>query len=274
MTVAPAEPAATLMLVRDRPAGGFQVFLVRRHDGSAFMPGVHVFPGGRLDPADGSTRLIDRLDLPTGPLPEGPDGGPLRVAVLRETWEECGVLLTAGDAAAPPPGAGGLADVLDRHDLRLAGDRLVYVGRWVTPEIRRLRYDTRFYLAAAPAGQRAEHTALETTAGAWFGPQGALDASQRGELVLVPPTLRNLELLARSTCAADALARAAAEPTPCVRPLMRVEDGRRVVILPGDPGHPSQGPRLTPGPTRLEQVDGFWRYVERSATRPRSPGRG
>ena len=237
------------------------------------MPGVHVFPGGRLDPGDASPRLLDRLDLPPAPLPEGPEGGPLRVAALRETWEECGVLLTAADGPTPRPGDGDLADLLDAHDLRLAGDRLVYVGRWVTPEIRRLRYDTRFYLAEAPATQRAEHTDQETTAGAWFTPLGALEAARRREVVLVPPTLRNLELLARSRTVSAALARAAADPTPCVRPLMRVEGDRRVVILPGDPEYTPAGPPLTPGPTRLEQVDGFWSYVERAATPPR-PGRG
>jgi len=250
------------MLLRDRPAGGFEVFLVRRHDSTAFWGGAHVFPGGAIDPDDGEAELLERLDLPPGGPAEAEGGPAARVAALRETWEECGVLLVRGELPSPVPSPGGapLRSVLEAHDLRLAGDRLEYAGRWVTPELRRIRYDARFYLAPAPPDQEPEHTATETTAGAWFTPEAALAASQRREVRLAPPTLRNLELLAEAGDTADALVRARATSPPCVRPVMRVWGEQAVVLLPGDPEYGRETDPVLPGPTRFERHGGFWGY--------------
>ena len=250
------------MLLRDRPAGGFEVFLVRRHDTTAFWGGAHVFPGGSIDPEDEQPARLERLDLPPGGPAEGEGGPEARVAAIRETWEECGVLLVRGALPAPPPapGEGSLESVLAAHDLRLAGDRLVYVGRWVTPELRRIRYDARFYLAPAPPDQEPEHTATETTAGAWFAPDEALAAGRRREIRLAPPTLRNLELLAEAGSSEEAVARTRAVVPPCVRPVMRVWGEQAVVLLPGDPEYGREVGPVLPGPTRFERHDGFWGY--------------
>ena len=267
MTASAPRPAATVMLIRDRQAGGLEVFLMRRHPKSAFMGGAHVFPGGKVDAADGGPEIAARLDLPEGDLPEGEHGAASRVAAIRETWEECGVLLVHG---GPPDatlleGPPDLARLLDGTALRLAGDALQYVACWVTPEQEPRRYDARFYLARAPAGQRAVHTDVETTSGGWFEPGEAVGAMHRGEVFLAPPTLRNLEILAEAADVDDAMARARTSPKPVVRPELRLEDGCAVILLPGDPElGPAEGP-FVPGPTKMVLRAGRWIYPDRAA---------
>ncbi len=264
MTPPAPRPSSTVLLLRDRPAGGIEVFLVRRHDATAFWGGAHVFPGGAVDPEDSDPALLARLDLSPGGQAADEGGPEARVAAIRETWEECGVLLVRGTLPSPPPRAGQepLSSVLAAHDLRLAGDRLVYVARWVTPELRRIRYDARFYLAPAPPDQEPEHTATETTAGGWFTPDEALAARERREVRLAPPTLRNLELLARSASTEEALTRASSSPSPCVRPVMRLVGDRALVLLPGDPEYGEEVEPVLPGRTRFERRDGFWGYPD------------
>lgn len=276
--------AATVVLLR-HGADGFEVFMVRRHQKSGFMGGAHVFPGGKLDAEDSDARLIARAG---GRSPEeaahllGEHGEPehafgLFVAALRETFEEAGVLLATSASSLALDRASlrarlesgeSFAALVDEFELTLDLDRISPYTRWVTPEVERRRYDTRFFLAVTPPDQQAQHDERETTAGAWLRPADALARGQAGEIQLPPPTLRTLENLAEFGSIGAAVAEAERRPPPLIRPVFRDEQGLPVLALPGDPHHP-EGERALPGPTRFVLMDGRWWS---GSPRPSGPG--
>jgi 8-oxo-dGTP pyrophosphatase MutT (NUDIX family) len=229
-------PAATVVVARVVPAHqeeAFEVYLVKRAGGSTFMPLVHVFPGGRLETDDDITGI-----------------DPFVAAGIRETWEECGVLLARSESglalstrapcdavmarlAAGEPFAHALAATGLVHD----ADALVPLGRWITPEGEKRRYDTRFFFAVVPPLQRHDAVAdgVEVEDGRWLRPSAALAAYQAGTIRLAPPTLVMLEELARCQNVDDV--RAARWPQEPVRPNPCHDDGRSILALPGDPLH-------------------------------------
>jgi 8-oxo-dGTP pyrophosphatase MutT (NUDIX family) len=238
---APARDASTVVLLRPAAGGGFEVYLLRRRRSMAFAPGAHVFPGGSVDPRDAEADLAW-----TGPSaeewgqilaagspeatrtgPHGPDGSAavaraLICAAVRETFEESGVLL-AGPAAdtvvADTRGEDweadrhalidrslSLAGLLQRRGLVLRSDLLRPWARWITPAIERRRFDTRFFAAALPEGQRTRHVGGEADEVVWLTPSTAIGAARKGEIVLMPPTAVTLAELARHDSLAGALA--------------------------------------------------------------------
>jgi 8-oxo-dGTP pyrophosphatase MutT (NUDIX family) len=249
----PLRPAATVMLVRDAADGGIEVLMVRRAAAAAFAGGMYVFPGGRVDEADsdeGVVAFVDgvddamasaALDLPRGGLAYW-------VAAIRECFEETGLLLATATVAgmgdhrwAVHRGELSMAELCRRAGVRLDAGALRYVSHWVTPvgETSR-RFDTRFFLAAAPAGQEGRHDDAELVDSRWLAPGDALAAAQRRELMLMPPTEANLRFIAGCSTVAEALARAdAAGPPPRIEPrIRRGPDGRMVgIILPDDPDY-------------------------------------
>jgi 8-oxo-dGTP pyrophosphatase MutT (NUDIX family) len=255
--VIPAQPAATVMLVRDVDSGdGVEVFMVRRAAGAAFAAGLYVFPGGRVDDADATEDLgayITGIDDATASALLGLDRGGLAywIAAIRECFEEAGLLLAAEGSlegvdlgslrAAVHRGELSMTDLCSRHGVVLGAGALRYIAHWVTPvgESPR-RFDTRFFLAAAPDGQEGVHDDAETVASMWVRPAVALDAYRRGELLLMPPTVANLEFLDGCRDVAGALARAdAAAPPPRIQPkIRRNPDGRfGGFAMPGDPDY-------------------------------------
>jgi 8-oxo-dGTP pyrophosphatase MutT (NUDIX family) len=215
--------AATVVILRDHPQHGLEVFMLRRAASMAFAPGAYVFPGGSVDPRDG-----DRMIGWAGPGPAawgaafGADetlAGELVCAAVRETFEESGVLLagptpdsiiddTRGDdwetdRQALLDRTLSFADLLDRRGLVLRADLLRPWAHWITPAIERKRYDTRFFMAAIPPGQRARDVSTEADRVAWLRPADAVARARAGELVLLPPTLVTLlELTAYDSAAA------------------------------------------------------------------------
>jgi hypothetical protein len=150
--------------------------------------------------------------------------------------------VTDAERRAVHTGELALAEVCRRHDLVLDLSEIRYVAHWVTPIGERRRFDTRFFLAAAPPGQDGQHDDAELVDSRWVRPAEALARADDGDLLMLPPTLANLRVLAESADVAAALAAAdAAGPPECVRPrLRRDEDGRFVGIsLPGDPDYDS-----------------------------------
>lgn len=262
----PPVPAATVMVVRDGPPG-LEVLLVRRHGNSGVLGGVHVFPGGKLDPAD---RAVDLAWLDRDPaacqraLAEpGLDAEiavGLHLAALRETFEECALLL--GQAATPSAvrqvrelTAAGVAfgAALLRAGLRPAVGGLLPWSRWVTPRVPSVtnkRFDTRFFVAAAPQGQRAEHCAVEATEAVWMSPRTGLERYWAGDIDLAPPQIMTLSQFARLGSVAEVLAAARHRPPALVAPEPFDVDGCRVICYPGDPRH-SVAERVWQGPTRL-----------------------
>ena len=137
------------------------------------------------------------------------------------------------------------------ENLRLDLRALEYVAHWVTPAGQRRRYDTRFFVAVAPAAQLAAHDANETVADEWIRPVDALERGHRHEFQLLPPTIRNLEAIAEfaNTAAVVAFARALRE-IPRIEPRVVERDGRVAIVMPGDVGYdddpvPSEEPRRT-----------------------------
>jgi len=251
------QPAATVMLVRDVPRG-LEVLMLQRSQALAFMPGVHVFPGGALDAADDSPALralCAGLDDATASRALGLQRGGLAhwIAAIREAFEEAGILL-AYDAAgeivsvdeataeryraqrrALDEGRGDFAEFVLGEGLRLAVDRLRYFGHWITPVGSPRRYDTRFFVAVAPAGQEARHDERETIAHVWVRPREALELCAREAINMRLPTIKTLERFAACSTAAELMAEI--DSASEVRSLLPrfTRDGRSV--LPGDPGY-------------------------------------
>ena len=173
------------------------------------------------------------------------------MAAIRECFEEAGLLFantTTADGDARPTdddrwavhrGEMSMVELCRRYDVVLDVAALRYVSHWVTPvgESKR-RFDTRFFLAAAPAGQDGRHDDAELVDSRWVVPADALAAAERGELVLMPPTSANLRFIADCATVAEALARAdTAGPPPRIEPrIRRGPHGKMVgIALPGDP---------------------------------------
>jgi 8-oxo-dGTP pyrophosphatase MutT (NUDIX family) len=235
MEIPPALPAATILVVRDGPTG-LEVLLVRRHGKSSFAPGALVFPGGKVDAGDAElARLCPDSELLS-----------YRVAAIRETWEEAGILLARrkgadrmlGSDEVPRPGtAESLPAILARDGIELATDRLARFAHWITPEAEPRRFDTQFFIAEAPAGQTAAADGHETLDCAWLSPADALREADAGRALIVFPTRLNLMKLDRSRTAAEALDRAAREPVVAVRPVMLTEAGERIIRIDSGSGY-------------------------------------
>lgn len=258
--VVPA-PAATVVLLRDRPAGGFEILLMQRHRRSSFAPGDFVFPGGKLEPDDNpedAARWCTGLDVAGAARTLALDDAPATalgywIGAIRETFEEAGVLLaTTADGRPVRLSADTIADyrrairadnrafwtLIRKEDLRLATDRLVYFAHWITPAGLPQRFDTRFFAAPMPDGQEAVGDDHEIVSLRWLSPREALDAHQRGELSLRNPTVRNLMLLDGAASSAEVLARLRGRPVTTVRPKVVFDaQGNRKVFNPWDPGY-------------------------------------
>ncbi|ADB29574.1 NUDIX hydrolase [Kribbella flavida DSM 17836] len=218
-------PASTVILLRDGD-GGPEVYLLRRQRSMAFAAGMTVFPGGRVDPTDSTI-----VDSWSGPPPEwfgqrlGCDAETAAAyvaAAVRETFEESGVLL-AGPSAETVVGDTtdadweadrvalesrelGFADFLHRRGLVLRADLLGPWAHWITPEYEPKRYDTRFFVAALPAGQVTRDVTSESDQVAWLRPADAVAAVDAGEMLMLPPTYLCCRDLTAYGSVAEALA--------------------------------------------------------------------
>ncbi|HVT41553.1 MAG TPA: hypothetical protein VHD39_01115 [Acidimicrobiales bacterium] len=269
-------PAATVMVVRDAPApsGGttLEVLMVRRNLRSDFVGGAYVFPGGAVDPLDGGAEAeafcIGRSDAEASALLGFPSGGlAYWVAVVRETFEEAGLLLArreggpgllagdpgeearlAAERAAVNAGTRRFLDLCRDEQLRLNVGDIHYFAHWVTPRGAPRRYDTRFFVAAAPPGQIAAHDAGETIAEVWISPADALAQHRSGEIEIIFPTIRNLQAIGRFATSTELLeaAEAASSAVPAIEPRV-VPDGNGMrIVLPGDPAY-DRAPVPDPG---------------------------
>lgn len=253
--------AATVMLLRDGPAG-LQVLLQQRSLRSEVGRGTHVFPGGAVDPADRAPAFEGLClggDDATCSALLGLERGGLAfwVAAVRESFEEAGVLLARRPNQDHPPSfldpavavrfvahrsavtlGRPLADVLAEEGMVIDVGLLHHVSHWVTPEGVPRRFDTHFFLAAAPAEQVPLHDDGETIATAWLEPEEALARNRQGRLALLLPTVRNLEFLCPFTTVSEALdAARALDHVPTIRPRLVVDGDRVRILLPDDPGY-------------------------------------
>jgi 8-oxo-dGTP pyrophosphatase MutT (NUDIX family) len=212
--------AATVMLVRDGP-DGLEVFMLRRNLTSIFVAGAYVFPGGAVDDSDRAPEIARRCrgrtdNEASAALGLVHGGLGFWVAAVRECFEEAGLLLASvsgsdGDPVAlTDPGAAArfdsyraelnagrrsLADICAREDLTLDLGAIHYFSHWITPEGAPRRYDTRFFLAAAPVRQVALHDNEETIAHLWIHPADALRRHQAAAYEMIEPTVETLKVL-------------------------------------------------------------------------------
>ena len=252
--VAPARDAATVALLREGD-GGPEVYLLRRVKGMAFAGGMHVFPGGSVDPADATADIAW-----AGPAPavwaealacDEPLARALVCAAVRETFEESGVLLAGPDAdevladvstdeweaerAALEAREHSMSELLARRSLVLRSDLLRPLAHWITPEVESKRFDTRFFLARMPHGQACREVGGEADERLWLRPADALSsADQPGGTNLMPPTEAVLEDLAAHPDVDGALA--ATRVLRTVMPRARIAaDGSVELFLQGGP---------------------------------------
>jgi recombination protein RecT len=205
-------PAATLLLLRDAP-GGLEVLMTRRSAEARFAPGVHVFPGGAIDPADhlAHAQVARRPTQPDEALTQA-------VAALRESFEELGILL-ARHADGRPADANDVA-ALDREKpllpqcealgLKLACDLALPLAHWITSPGTPRRFDTAFLVAPMPAGQEPVADETEQFEPVWLRPSDALKRHGDGSLPMMFPTIRTLEHLQRYRSVSAALEACAA----------------------------------------------------------------
>ncbi len=227
--------ASTVLLLRDGPAG-MEVFMQVRHDEIDFASGALVFPGGRVDPGDHA--IAARPDLCRAAAGLDTAAVAFRVAAIRETFEEAGILL------ARPHGAEALIDaerlraleaahraslghghddaafgaMLEQEGLAVAADLLVPFAHWITPANQAKRYDTHFFLAVAPADQAGMHDGREAVDSVWVTPQAGLAGVDTGIYKMVFPTHMNLTKLGRNRTVETAVAAARTARVVTVQP--------------------------------------------------------
>lgn len=246
-----AIPAATILLLRDRPA--FEVLMVERHANINFAGGALVFPGGRIDKGDGDARWKDHC--------HGFDDTPKeqsapKIAAIREAFEETGILLARknGDDAFVDDAFtqsidhwraeieaddAKFLDLVRQKDLRLAGDALCLFARWSPPvAATHKRFDTWFFAAHTPVGQQAREDGNEATEAVWLEPKAALEAREKQERKMIFPTVRNVELLNVSNSADDVFAFAKTRTINPVQPVVIERDGQHFVTIPEGLGYP------------------------------------
>ena len=252
--VAP-RPASTILLLRDSAAtrGEIEVFMMVRHYQIDFNSGALVFPGGSVDAGDRD--IIGCPELLGGG--EGLDAAALsfRIAAIRETFEESGILLAraqgstalidaqrarqieAAHRAALCEGTISFLQVLTDNGLLLALDELVPYAHWITPEGMPKRFDTWFFLAAAPPEQAGAHDGKESTDSIWLSPREALAGAESGRFKLPFPATRNLIKLGRHAGSQAAIEDAKGKPIVTVTPIMTQLNGGRQLRIPREAGY-------------------------------------
>lgn len=264
-SLVPVDPrrAATVMLLRDTPDGP-AVHMLRRRASMAFAGGAYAYPGGGVDPRDeehqvgwaGPSREDWAARLGTDPL----TAQAIVCGAVRETFEEAGVLLAGrtpdeivGDTTGDDWEADrqalvarelSFAEFLDRRGLRLRSDLLGAWARWITPEFEPRRYDTWFFVAALPEGQRTRNASTEADRTVWIRPADAAAGYDKGELLMMPPTISTLRSLEPYGSAAGALAAAVEQDLTPVLAQATLEDGELVLSWPG---HDEFTKRVRPG---------------------------
>ncbi len=251
-------PASTVLLLRDGAAGKnigseIEVFMMVRHYEIDFNSGALVFPGGSVDKGD--QEIIARPELYCGG--EGLDAAALsfRIAAIRETFEESGILLArapeskalvdarraaevaASSRAALAEGKTTFLNVLADNAMLLALDELVPYAHWITPEGMPKRFDTWFFLAAAPPEQVGAHDGKESTDSIWLSPREALAGGESGRFKLPFPTTRNLIKLGKQPNVNAALDESRGRKVVTVMPVMTRLNGGRQLRIPAEAGY-------------------------------------
>ena len=264
--------AATVLILDERP--DLHVLMLKRNARSVFVGDMWVFPGGAVDDHDATPEadalVAGRTDDECSALLDVDGGGiAFWVAVLRETFEEAGVLIARDRGAGAPLDFGDAAvearfdehrrtvnstesafiDIVDRERLELDGAAVHYVARWVTPLGPPRRYDTRFFVTSMPAGQVPLHDDDEAVHHEWVRAADALAANERDEMIMMTPTLSMLQRLAAFSSVDEAVG-SAARATGADDEQIRIRfntEGHHRIAYPGDPDYDDSDPRVESG---------------------------
>ena len=229
------KPSASIIIVRDGPlrANGkrLEVLMTERHGAMRVAGGAFVFPGGKVEPQDRNAAVRRRFP--------GLSDTEYRVSAIREAFEEAGVLLARPAAGKryqgrPPMSRAVQAAILADHrrhgrrpdfldhlaklDLVPAAEALAPFARWITPVIRRWRFDARFYLAAMPKAQDVVHDGGEAVSAFWARPEEMVEKYGNDITLLMFPTRTSLRLLSKAATVSDALALARRRPVVPITP--------------------------------------------------------
>ncbi len=238
---------------------------------SGFMAGAVVFPGGRVEPDDADDAW-QALVVPASPrvaslANDAAHARGLAVAACRECLEEAAILpvntdvahddvVALRDSLTAAPAA--FRDALASRGLRLNLPALVPFARWVTPAAERRRFDARFFMMRAPAGQQGLHDRHETTGSFWASPDEVLARWDTGIVQLAPPTHHTLWTLSQARNVDESLLAAGRRSLERIEPHLVTEGNTLALTLPGDPAHPQRG-RIVEGATRYVQRGEQWR---------------
>lgn len=250
---APARPASTILLLREGATSAFEVFMMVRHYQIEFASGALVFPGGSVDAGDRA--ILERPELYAAVPDQQAASLHFRIAAIRETFEESGILLarprgsddliTASRATeietahrtALCEGKVEFADIVSENGLVLALDLLVPYAHWITPVGLPKRFDTWFFLAAAPPEQIGAHDGKESTDSIWLSPADALAGGDSGRFTLPFPTKRNLIKLGKQPSVASAIEEARRTPVVSVTPVMSRNGDKKQLRIPAEAGY-------------------------------------
>ncbi|MEK9541316.1 MAG: NUDIX hydrolase [Gammaproteobacteria bacterium] len=255
------KPAATVLLVRTIEEA-VEVFMIQRSIKTNFG-GAWVFPGGKLDEYDLKDDINNYCRGLTDEVASqllGVKSGGLNywIACIRECFEECGVLLAyrsngevfgSSDESEKEilkeyrdklnKGEPVLLELCQKLDLQLAVDRLAYISHWVTPKSEAKRYSTHFFIALFPEGQTAKHDGSEGVKSIWIKPEDALAQGEKGEFPIIFPTIKNLESIRGFTDTETLLKNKVEDQNNIVtvEPKIFMQDGKMVLLMPGDEGY-------------------------------------
>lgn len=249
-------PSATIVVARDSDTGP-EVLLVKRRAGYAFGS-AYAFPGGVIDPDESDARPVcagmsvddanEVLDVE--------NGLDYYSAVIRELFEETGILLARDAGGSWPDNVSAFSEqrsAIDHGELAwskflrdeglcMAVDALHYFAWWITPVVSPTRWTTRFFIAALPPCQIAEHDGKEVTDSRWLKPKDALELRLSGEIKLPQPTRRNLDLMADCESVDMLLGWADSRQQSGITSICPVQvfvDGKELYPIPGDEHYPT-----------------------------------
>lgn len=243
-------PAATIIIGRNSSSGP-EYFMVLRHKEIDFASGALVFPGGKVCDGDNNKNIrsycegVDSLD--------DTELG-FRVAAIRESFEESGILLAKKRGGKNLLSANELASLdhyrkplneekisigvfLEKEDLVLACNNLVLFAHWITPEMMPKRFDTRFYVAAAPVGQIGVHDGKESVDSKWLTAEQIINDEKTGKYNVIFPTRMNILKLKKNKTIEDLLYKANSEKIITVLPKLKEGKSGLVLCIPEEAGY-------------------------------------
>ena len=296
--VAVPQKAATVILVRPARGKNWEILLVRRHHRQSFMAGAFVFPGGKMEPSDEDPAMSSLCRMPDGFDPPAllqdtslktQEALSFFIAGIRETFEEAGILLAVdrngdlitflqneseGRFAAHrrflAAKAASFAGIIRQEDIFLHPEALLPYSRWITPLSLAKRFDTRFFLARLPDGQKAAADRTEVTEFLWVTPAQALEMHLSRRIVLMPPTLTTITELADFPAIDDLFA---ATRKRSIFPILPQEFAGGLK-LPHDPDYGLEKYRRPANPSkpcRILLEEGMWNtafYQDKKSPKP------